>query len=364
VVSSPVLSRETLIFGDGMHQTDGAVLHCLHPDTGMLLWQLKLPGRLVHLESSPAIAGDRVYMSGGNAGVFCVARDRVILEGQERELSAAQTLLEKRWKELQERYEQEKKADPDFAVPPSEDQLPVPSPKVLWHQGKDRWHVDAAVAVVGEKVLAASSFLEEERVGERRIYCLRSQDGTVVWQQALRWNPWSGPTVAGNVVVVGCSSIRFDPKAIPAGRGQVAAFDLENGTPLWDREVPGGVLGPIAVSEGLAIFTGTDGKIRAWDIRNGQERWSQSGGGPFFAGPAVVAGIVYVADLHGVVKAYELATGKPQWSLDVAKDPAVAAPGMVYGSPIVHKRRIYLATCNLEGDHARQPAVVVCIGEQ
>src|SRR5262249_5803708 len=49
-VSSPGIVKGRLIFGDGMHQTDGATLHCLSPDDGLPLWQLPVPGRLVHLE--------------------------------------------------------------------------------------------------------------------------------------------------------------------------------------------------------------------------------------------------------------------------------------------------------------------------
>src|SRR5581483_2058818 len=49
-VSSPSLFKGKLVFGDGMHQTDGATLHCLEVDQGLPLWQLPLPGTLVHLE--------------------------------------------------------------------------------------------------------------------------------------------------------------------------------------------------------------------------------------------------------------------------------------------------------------------------
>src|SRR5262249_38598158 len=44
VVSSPAAAGDALVFGDGMHQTDGARLHCLHSKTGLPLWQLVVPG--------------------------------------------------------------------------------------------------------------------------------------------------------------------------------------------------------------------------------------------------------------------------------------------------------------------------------
>ena len=71
-VSSPAVADGKLIFGDGMHQTNGAVLYCLEPDKGTPLWQLPVPGTLVHLEGSPTVADGKVYLGGGAAGVLCV----------------------------------------------------------------------------------------------------------------------------------------------------------------------------------------------------------------------------------------------------------------------------------------------------
>jgi hypothetical protein len=51
----------------------------------------------------------------------------------------------------------------------AEDRLPRPTPKRIWQQGQDKWHVDAPVAVVVDRVLAASSFLGDEKAGERAL---------------------------------------------------------------------------------------------------------------------------------------------------------------------------------------------------
>jgi hypothetical protein len=161
VASSPAISGPYVVFGDGMHQTSGAILHCLRADTGQMTWQYPVPGDLVHMEGSPTIAEGKVFIGGGNAGVLCLDPSRVTLEGKELELAAVKEILDKKWKELRARYEEDKKKDPDFAVPPSENDLPKPAPRLLWQQGKGKWHVDAAVNVVDGKVLVATSYLDD-----------------------------------------------------------------------------------------------------------------------------------------------------------------------------------------------------------
>jgi outer membrane protein assembly factor BamB len=354
---------ELLAFGDGFHTDEGGSLRCLRAADGFPLWQLPVAGKLVHFEGTPTYAGRKLYAGGGNAGVLCLDPGRVTLDRKEQDLATVQAALERRWKELLAQYEAEKKKDPQFALPPDEDLLPRPTPKTVWQQGQDKWHVDAPVAAVEECVLAASAHLDDEGIGERALVCLKAGDGTVVWKAPLKLNPWAGPTV-GPYVLVGCSSIRLDAKAVAGATGEVVAMELDTGKVKWRKAVPGGVLSSVAVRAGLAVFTATDGKVRAWDAFTGEERWCYDAGAPFFAGPAVTDKTVYAADLKGVVHALRLADGKKDWALDLAADPATRAGGMVYGSPTVRGGRLYLATCDLGEKADREPNAVVCIGEK
>jgi outer membrane protein assembly factor BamB len=363
---SPLIARgktDMLIFGDGFHSDEGSSLRCLRAADGFPLWHLPVPGKLVHFEGTPTLAGSKLYVGGGNAGVLCLEPGRLTFEGKEQDLATVQTTLEHRWKDLLAKYEVEKKKDPQFALPPDEAQLPQPTPKRLWQQGQDQWHVDAPVAVVEDRVLAASAYLDDEKTGERALACLKTEDGGLVWKTPLKLNPWAGPTV-GPYVLIGCSSVRLDPKGIAGATGEVVAIELDTGKVKWRKEVPGGVLSSVAVKSGLAIFTATDGKVRAWDAFTGAEKWTYDAKAPFFAGPAVTEKGVYVADLKGVVHTLSLADGKKEWALDLAADPATKTTGMVYGSPTIHGGRLYLATCTLGA--AREPVrnVVVCIGDK
>jgi outer membrane protein assembly factor BamB len=362
-VCSPAVVRGRVIFGDGMHQNESPTLYCLDAEKGTSVWQLPIPGALIHLEGTPTVVDGRAYFGAGNGGVMCVDTVRVTVDGKETDAKAVAELMAAQWKAMQEKYEADKKKDPDFAIPPSEDALPKPAPKVLWRQGEGgRWHVDSPVAVAGDFVLAGSAHLDSENSGERGLFCMNRADGSEKWHAPLQLNPWGGPSVDGDSVYVGCSSIRFDPKEINGAKGQVVALNLADGKERWHKDVNGGVVSPVAVSKnGLAIFTATDKKVYALDAKTGEQRWAYEAKAPFFAGVAVAGETVYAADLNGVVHAISLADGKGQWKLDVGKQ--TKAIGNIYGSPVVDGGRLYVATCNLDSQEARK-TVIVCVGEK
>lgn len=363
-VSSPGIDKNRLVFGDGMHQTDGASLYCMTIDGGLPLWQLPIPGKLVHLEGSPAISDGKVYIGGGAAGVVCVELDKVTFEGKQMDVAGVGKLLDEHWKKLQAKYLEQKKKDPDFAIPPSEDQLPRAAPLRTWQQGQDKWHVDAPVNVVGDRVLVGSAYLDKEKVGDRALFCLAAATGTIRWRAPLKFNPWGGASVKDSIAIVSGSSIGYDTNLLKGAKGQMAAFDLATGKEMWKKDVPGGIVACAAIADGAAIVSATDGKVRAFELAKGDRRWIYEAKAPLFAPVAVAGNTVYAGDLKGILHAINIKTGQGQWTLDLGSHGDVKSPGMIYGGPIVHNGRLYVATCNLEGPHARQATVVVCIGEK
>ena len=100
--------------------------------------------------------------------------------------------------------------------------------------------------------------------------------------------------------------------------------------------------------------------MRAFELADGNRRWIYDAKSPLFAPAAVVKGAAYAADLKGVLHAVDVKTGAARWTFDLGTD--LKAPGMVYGGPVVQGGRVYVTTCNLEGQFARQETVVVAIG--
>ncbi len=362
-VGSPAVAGGRVVFGEGMHQTNDPSLHCLRAADGRALWRLDVPGELVHIEASPAIAGGRAYVGAGSAGVLSVEMDRVTLDGRELPVAQAEAEVEKKWKAMADAYEVEKKKDPDFAIPPNEANLPRPAPKLAWQAGKGAWHVDAPLLVAGDRVYAASAYLDKERLGERALFCLNAADGAQAWKAPLKFNAWGGATLAGGLVLVPSSTMRYDPKELASAKGEVLALKASDGSAAWRHEPAGAVLASVALAGDLAVVCDTSGHVFALEAATGRPRWSYRGGHPFFAGAAVAGDAVYAADIEGAVHAVGLADGKLRWKLDLAADPAVKAPGMVYGSPVVHGGRLYVATTTLEGKSAGGETVIVCIGE-
>jgi outer membrane protein assembly factor BamB len=230
--------------------------------------------------------------------------------------------------------------------------------------GEKKWHVDAPVTVVGQRVLVASSYLDKERVGDRALICLDTKTGKQQWRTPLKLNPWGGASVAGGVVVVGGSIIGYDTKVLKGARGEVVALNLADGKVKWRKPVKGGVVSCVALAADAAVATASDGQVRAFDLGKGLRRWVYDGKTPFFAAPAVAGGVVYAGDLKGVIHAVSLADGQRKWTLDLGTEAEVKCPGMCYAGPVVQDGRLYAATCNLEGPTAQQPTVVVCVGSK
>src|SRR6185503_3757430 len=211
-------------------------------------------------------------------------------------------------------------------------------------------------------VFVASAFLDKEKLGDRSLICLNASDGSQLWKTPLKYNAWAGATLAGDRIIVPCSNIRYDPKELPMAKGEIVAIKVADGSVEWRKDTTA-ILATAAVAGDSAVICDVEGQIRAFDVKTGAPKWGAKVGAAFFAGPAVAGDTIYAADIDGMIHAVGLGDGKAKWKLDLGNDAAVKAPGMVYGSPVVHGGRLYVGTCNLEGKWTGQETVIVCIGE-
>src|SRR5258706_650184 len=145
--------------------------------------------------------------------------------------------------------------------------------------------------------------------------------GAEVWKAPLKFNAWAGATLAGEHVIVPCSTIRYDPKELPSAKGEVVALKASDGKVEWRKDMSGAILATAAAVGDVAVICDTEGQVRAIDLKSGNPKWSAKCGAAFFAGPAVAGDAVYVADIDGVVYSVGLADGKSRWKLDLVPDP-------------------------------------------
>ena len=381
VAASATVRDGLVVIGEGMHQNVAGALSAFSLSDGLPIWRLEITGELRHVEGAAARGpGGKIYFGSGSGGVLCVDPGKVAMGSRVFSAAGAETTARKTLAKLRAEYEKIRKTD-EFAVEPGHaDVLKATggTPEILWTAGADTLHVDASVALgklhsadgEGELcVLAGSAFLDEEATGERALVCLKASDGEIVWKVPLRWNPWGPPSIASadgkTRVLVGCSSIRFDPATLDGARGEVVAVDLDSGRMAWRREVPGGVLSPVAIDPtgSIGVFTATDGVVRGVDIATGRLVWSSAAGGPLFAGVAIAGLTVYSVDLDGRIRALDLRDGSRMlWSLDIGTHPSVKLPGRVFASPVCAGGRLYVATHNIEGPQTGEPTAVICLG--
>ncbi len=69
--SSPAVSDECVVCGEGTHETDNARIVCLDRSTGKKLWTQRV-GNHHGVEATPCIANGNVYACGGYDGIYCI----------------------------------------------------------------------------------------------------------------------------------------------------------------------------------------------------------------------------------------------------------------------------------------------------
>ena len=236
---------------------------------------------------------------------------------------------------------------------------------LLWQQGKDKWHVDAPVTVVGDRVLVASAFLDKEKLGDRALFCLDAKTGDIVWRKPLKINPWGGPSVVGKTVVVSGSTIGYDPKALEGRQGRAGRLRpgrRQGEVAQGDHRRRGVLRRPDRRTRRWS--TATDGKVRAFDLATGERRWIYDAKTPFFA-PAGRRGRRRLRRRsQGRDPRHRPRRRRREVEARPGRRPGVKAPGMIYGGPVVQGGRLYVATCNLADNGKGTPTVVVCIGEK
>jgi len=319
--SSPSVAGRYLVCGEGLHFTRDARITCLDVTRkGERVWELRTNS---HVESSPCIYDDKVYIGAGDDGVYCVA------------LAAASG----------------------------------GEPRVVWHQsGKTYPDCETSPVAADGRV-----YLGLGEAGTA-VVCFDADDGKEIWKRDTPYPVFGSPALAEGKVFVGmgngnliytaeqlrdqalkelkdkgatAAEIAAAAKRL-APAGEVWCLDARTGQVLWTFEADRTVMGAIAVADDRLYF-GTQGGMfhclslegrplaRAWNARDAVN-----------ASPAVGEELVYFITGGGRLFGLDRRTLSPRFEM------AVGTGGRFVSSPVVANGHVYVGT-ELDG--------FFCVGE-
>ncbi|MFO1401602.1 MAG: outer membrane protein assembly factor BamB [Steroidobacteraceae bacterium] len=137
-------------------------------------------------------------------------------------------------------------------------------------------------------------------------------------------------------------------------KGDVAAFDLQKGRRLWQRDLRAPLSAGPGAGEGLVVVGTSGGAVIALAAANGAERWRVQVGSELLATPVVGGGLVLVRAVDGRLLALDAGDGSRRWVAD-QQVPRLSLRGN--GPPLISND---LAICGF--DNGRLVAVTLSGG--
>ncbi len=266
VFSSPVVVDGRLYIGEGFHQDAECRIFCLSADKGEKLWEF---GTDSHTESTPCVVDGKVYCGAGDNGMFCLSADKG----------------EKLWN--------------------------FPS-----------FHIDASPVVVADRVFAGCGIGDEHKT--TALFCLDTSTGKPRWRCNTDLPVWGRPVVLGGFVYAGTGNGRLN-ESDDRPAGAVLCVRASDGSEVWKRKMPDGVLGPLRADRDHLFFGCRDGYFYCSRRTDGAQVWRRRMGAAVVAGPALealpdgtsAAERLYAVGHEGYLGCMRPATGNLIWQLDL-----------------------------------------------
>jgi outer membrane protein assembly factor BamB len=325
--SSPSIAGKYLVVGEGLHFTKTARVVCMDvTQRGKILWTYETSS---HVESTPCIVKDRVYVGAGNDGYYCF-------------------LLE-----------------PDAKG-----------------QAQLVWHAPSALCPDAETSPAVHDgiMFAGLGIGGTAVIALNADTGAEVWRRSTPYPVFGPPTVVAGSVIVGMGNGDFvnsaaDIKASVLARlrkegkseeeisvvgktlgtgGEIWCLDEKSGDVQWTYKVPDTVLGAIAVDKDRLYFGARDGYVyclsRAGALLN---RWNARA--PLLTSPAISGGHLYVVTQQGTLFGLRAADFERVWEARLGfVGPFISSPAVAWGHVYVGSERDGLLCIGKPGGQQRE----------
>jgi outer membrane protein assembly factor BamB len=236
--SSPSIAGKYLVCGEGLHYTRTARVVCMDvTERGKILWTYQTRS---HVESTPCIHEDRVYVGAGDDGYYC------------------------------------------FRLEPDADGKPV----MLWHAETERCPDAETSPAVHDGLVFAGLGMDG-----KAVVCLSADTGEQVWRTDTPYPVFSPPTVAGGSVIVGMGNGNFIESAEEVRRkeldklrkegksaaeiaaaekmlrpaGEIWCLKEKTGEVQWKFLAADTILGAVAAGKDRLYFGARDGYVYCID---------------------------------------------------------------------------------------------------
>jgi outer membrane protein assembly factor BamB len=308
--SSPAVSGRFLVCGEGLHFTRDARVVCLDVRRqGETLWMYRTNS---HVESSPCIYEDRVFIGAGDDGYYC------------------------------------------FRLEPGDNGEPV----VLWHAEAEKYpDAETSPAAWEGKVFVGLG------MGGRAICCLDAEKGDELWRVETPYPVFGPPTVADDAVFVAMGNGNFiqpaeevrrieldklreqgaDDAAIAEAEkrlgpiGELWRLDPDSGDVAWKFTAGRTVLGAVAAGDDKLYFGSRDGCVYCVSF-DGKELARFNTHSPIVTSPALAGEHVYAVTESG--KLYGLSAD----GLELVWETTLAFQGPFLGSPTIARGHAYVGS--------------------
>lgn len=300
--SSPAITADGkhLLIGQGLHPDSDCRLICLETATGKVRWTLKVP---LHIESSPCIDGDIVYVGAG-------------------------------------------------AIESPTTHKPISHPGFVFavriSDGKELWRMDIndpeSSPVMKDGVLFIGSGFNGKAVVALQTPAEGEGKPEVKWSVKSPYPVTGAMTIDNGIIFAGGGNGDFvfrDPN--PAG--VTRAINAVDGKVLWTAELPDAVLGAVAASTHL-ICPVASGEVVALDRQTGKPVWRSrvNGNAPVLAATAVTDTEVFAVSQNGYLARMNLKTGDFIERIYINAEDRPGEQGLSISSPLVAGGRLFVGS--------------------